>query len=160
TILSNPIFGNGALGIDLGGDGVTPNDPGDGDTGANNLQNFPVFPALSAAVSSGSSTIIQGTLDSAPNTSFLLQFFAVPVAPASGHGQGNVLLGGVTVMTDGTGQVAFRTAVSGALPLGSVISATATNLATGDTSEFSADSTSTLQFVVTNTNDSGPGSLR
>ncbi len=44
AILGNSIFSNGELGIDLGADGVTPNDVGDGDSGANNLQNFPVEP--------------------------------------------------------------------------------------------------------------------
>src|SRR5262249_30864770 len=42
-IRANSIYANSALGIDLGGDGVTPNDPGDTDTGPNNLQNYPVI---------------------------------------------------------------------------------------------------------------------
>ncbi len=49
-VSGNSVFNNVYLGIDLialGGlsDGVTPNDSGDGDTGANNLQNFPVLVA-------------------------------------------------------------------------------------------------------------------
>ena len=36
AIRRNSIFSNSALGIDLGGDGVSPNDPGDADGGANN----------------------------------------------------------------------------------------------------------------------------
>jgi hypothetical protein len=41
AILGNSILRN--IGIDLGFDGATPNDPGDADTGPNNLQNFPVI---------------------------------------------------------------------------------------------------------------------
>lgn len=40
-VAQNAIFANAAFGIDLGTDGSTPNDPGDGDTGPNNLQNYP-----------------------------------------------------------------------------------------------------------------------
>ncbi len=42
-LISNIIYGNGNLRIDLGNDGVTQNDPSDPDSGANNLQNFPVI---------------------------------------------------------------------------------------------------------------------
>jgi CSLREA domain-containing protein len=48
-ITRNSTYANGRLGIDLNGypndapDGVTPNDPGDADTGPNDLLNFPVI---------------------------------------------------------------------------------------------------------------------
>jgi titin len=77
TISGNSIHDNGGLGIDLGSDGVTVNDPGDGDVGPNSLQNYPV---LSAAFSDGISTRIQGTLDSVPATTFAIEFFSSPPA--------------------------------------------------------------------------------
>jgi len=49
AILSNFIFSNAELGIDLGSDGVTPNDKGDGDSGPNNLQNFPLLDTARSA---------------------------------------------------------------------------------------------------------------
>lgn len=45
TIENNVMFGNTGLGIDLGDDGPTANDPGDPDGGANTLQNYPEFSA-------------------------------------------------------------------------------------------------------------------
>ncbi|HET9031877.1 MAG TPA: right-handed parallel beta-helix repeat-containing protein [Dokdonella sp.] len=39
----NRMYGNGDIGIDLGSDGPTANDPGDVDEGPNRLQNFPVI---------------------------------------------------------------------------------------------------------------------
>lgn len=57
----NDIRNNGGLGIDLNGDGRTPNDGGDGDSGPNGLLNFPAFSAFSAP--GGTSAIIDVTLD-------------------------------------------------------------------------------------------------
>ena len=78
TILSNSIFGNSRIGIDLGSDGVTPNTPGSPHTGANNLQSFPV---LNEAVAfTGLSTVIAGSLNSAADATFthpvLLQYLS------------------------------------------------------------------------------------
>jgi CSLREA domain-containing protein len=83
-ILSNTIFFNSGLGIDIGGRGVTLNDPGDSDTGANYLQNFPV---LTKATSDGNVTI-EGTFNSTPNTDFLLEFFANTECDPTGFGEG------------------------------------------------------------------------
>jgi len=44
---------NGGLPIDLGGDGPTANDPGDFDTGPNNLLNYPVITASAGSTITG-----------------------------------------------------------------------------------------------------------
>src|SRR5207245_302366 len=97
SVLSNSIFANAALGIDLGPSGVTLNDPNDLDAGANNLQNFPVIATVS---SMSSSVTIHGLLNSAPSTTYLLQFFANPSAHPSGFGEGKTLLGSASVTTN------------------------------------------------------------
>ena len=43
SIRSNRFFNNGGLGIDLGNDGPDTNDNGDGDSGPNNRQNYPII---------------------------------------------------------------------------------------------------------------------
>ena len=64
TVVSNSVHSNGSIGLDLGSDLVTPNDPGDTDSGPNGLQNYPV---LDWANSSAPGTIdIRGRLSSAP----------------------------------------------------------------------------------------------
>jgi hypothetical protein len=55
-ILDNSISSNGLLGIDLGNNGVTTNDPRDPDTDANNPQNFPKL--TSATRSADGETLI------------------------------------------------------------------------------------------------------
>jgi len=72
SLSANSIFTNSGLGIDLGNDGVSPNDSGDTDTGPNNLQNFPV---LTSATFDNGNINIQGVLNSSPNASFSIEFF-------------------------------------------------------------------------------------
>ncbi len=134
SILSNSIHDNAKLGIDLGGDGVTPNTPGGPHQGANDLQNYPVL--IGAATSADSSTIF-GTLNSAASAAFLVQFFADPLPDPSGFGQGRTYLGQISVMTDPDGDASFSFVAPGDLR-GRFFTATATD-PDGNTSEFARD---------------------
>ena len=134
NIRANAIHSNGGLGIELGPAGVTPNDPGDGDAGPNNLQNFPAL--LSAIRGDPSGITVVGTLDSTPNSDFTIDFFASNVPDPTGFGEGRVFLGSTDVTTDGVGRASFTFSAGATVIAGDVISATAT-AATGDTSEFS-----------------------
>ena len=139
SILSNSIFSNGGLGIDLDSNGVTTNDTDDTDAGANNLQNFPVITSV-VGVPMTSNTIIAGTINSNPNQSFTIQCFLTDGAPASDHGEGSVLLDTKAATTDANGDGGFVCVSSNPILgqiLGQTVSATATNTATGDSSEFS-----------------------
>jgi len=115
------------LGIDLGNDGSTANDPGDGDSGANNLQNYPV---LTQAASTGPSLTVDGTLDSSPDTTFRLEFYADTYC-------GEPFLGAADVTTDGGGSASFSVPFAAAVPGGHFVTATATD-PNGNTSEFAA----------------------
>ena len=134
-ILSNSIFGNSALGIDLGDDGVTTNTPGGPHGGPNNFENFPV---LLAAITYDGRTDIKGSFNGAADEVFTLQFFADPTADPSGFGQGQTYLGQTTVTTDGSGNASFQVSLKTAASAGQFVSATATDPG-NDTSEFAAD---------------------
>lgn len=130
AIRNNRIYANTGIGIDLGNDGVTANDPGDVDTGANELQNFPVLYGAFGVI--GSSTYV-GQLNSLPNEDFQIQTYSSASAD-----QGQTFLGSTNVTTDANGVATFN--VSGPTPPGgqNFITATATHLPSGSTSEFSA----------------------
>ena len=131
TIKENSIFSNGGLGIDLTEDGVTPNDPGDTDTGVNGLQNFPV---ITSVVESSGSVEVVGTLDSLPSADYHLEFFASDTADPSHFGEGQVFLGATDVSTNASGSASFD--VTFPTTAGPRITATATD-SNGNTSEFS-----------------------
>jgi len=133
SILYNSIFSNGTLGIDLGDDGITPNDTGDGDSGLfNDLQNFPVI--TSAQFGAGTVTI-QGTLSSAPSSTYIVQFFQNTACDPSGAGEGQTFLGETTITTAASGVGTFNVTFPGVA--GGFATATATD-SLGNTSEFSA----------------------
>jgi hypothetical protein len=132
-IRGNSIHSNTSLGIDLGFNGVTPNDTGDPDTGVNNLQNFPVVLSVSTG---GGSTTAQGTLNSAPNASYIVELFANNSCDPSGNGEGQIFLGATTANTGASGNATFSATFPVQLAPGQVVTATATD-ANGNTSEFS-----------------------
>ena len=133
AILANAIFSNGSLGIDLSPAEFTPNDPGDGDTGPNGLQNFPVLASLFSAPGRIS---IQGTLSSTANMTFTLEFFSNKTCEPSDKGEGEVVIGSTMVTTEVNGETSFIAAFLDPVLIGSFITATATD-ANKNTSEFS-----------------------
>ena len=136
AILGNQIHDNGGLGIDLGNDGPTGNDAdADVDTGDNGLQNFPVI--ATAVRRADGTTRITGTLASSASAEFRVELFASIAADPAGSGEGETPLGAVNVTTDVNGQALFT--FESAVDRGSatLFSATATALASSETSEFS-----------------------
>lgn len=129
----NSIHSNGGLGIDLNDDGVTTNDPGDTDSGANDLQNFSV---ITSAIFDGTGTTISGTINSTANTSFTIDLYGNTIGDPSGFGEGQTYLGTTMCLTDSGGNGTWTLVAAGNVT-GLVLSSTATD-PTGNTSEFSA----------------------
>jgi hypothetical protein len=147
---SNAIHSNRDLGIDLSLDthipplyeGPTLNDLLDGDEGPNHLQNFPVLSPSS--IRTPALVEVWGSLDSAPLTPYRIEVFTSREAELLEVGsisflsaEGESPNGSVHVVTDATGHVDFHLVASDAAPAGDFLTATATNLLTGDTSELS-----------------------
>jgi hypothetical protein len=134
TVSQNAIFSNNGLGIDLGSDGVTTNDVGDADAGANDLQNFPV---LTSVTTSGSNTVVQGVLNSEASKSYHIELFSNNTCSSSGFGQGQFFVAATDAATDANGNASFTFIIPTASITGAVFTATATN-PNKSTSEFSA----------------------
>ncbi|HVS81721.1 MAG TPA: LamG-like jellyroll fold domain-containing protein [Pyrinomonadaceae bacterium] len=140
SVRGNSIFSNGStandLGIDLGADGITPNDAKDPDSGPNNQQNFPI---ITSAQVTGSTRTITGTLNSNVGQTFTIDFYQNSSCDTSGNGEGKTYLGSMTTAaTDSNGDVSFTFHPS-VLTIGQFVTATATNSGTPfNTSEFSA----------------------
>jgi titin len=117
AILGNSIFANGNLGIELL-------------RGGNHDQAAPV---LTSATTDGTSITVTGTLSSAANGTFTLEFFATNPDDPSGAEQ---FLGSVVVTTDADGNASFTVTFAVAIDPGWFLTATATDVA-NNTSQFS-----------------------
>ncbi|MGE5415025.1 MAG: hypothetical protein ACM3NW_12670, partial [Syntrophomonadaceae bacterium] len=113
AIRGNSIFSNSAIGIWLNGrcdtaGTPTPNDPDDSDTGANNLQNYPIISSATPMLPS-SGTHVLGTLRTTPSTTFDLDFYSNDACVPHPHDflQGKTYLGSTQVTTDGSGVAAI-----------------------------------------------------
>ncbi len=135
TIDANSIFSNGDLGIDLGANGVTANDPKDADTGPNNLQNFPL-PYYAVNETGATGTFVELNFNSAPSGTFHLEFFASGACDESGYGEGASYLGSIDKGTDPLGDAWTGVLLNSLVTPGQYITMTATDAA-GNTSEFS-----------------------
>jgi K319-like protein/Big-like domain-containing protein/NHL repeat-containing protein/6-bladed beta-propeller protein len=131
SIRINDIHGNNALGIDLGGDGVTPNHNAQniGDTGPNDLMNYPDGRVFYDAVNN--QTTVSGTLNSTNSSAATVDFYANDRGNPSGFGEGQKYLTSIT--PDSTGSFMTQP-IQGHYPF---VTATTTDKS-GSTSEFSA----------------------
>ena len=121
TITQNSIFSNVGLGIDLAPvAAVNLNDPGDGDSGANDQLNYPKMTAATTTAVTG--TVCGGCT---------VEIFKAD-AGNDAWGEGKTLVGTAEAAPDGT----FAVAVTGQVSNGDVVTSTATD-DLGNTSEFS-----------------------
>ena len=132
AFLENSIYSNGRLGIDLGADGVTANDPDDADTGPNGLQNSPV---LTDTTSIDAITKVYGYLNSAPGR-YRLEFFLNDNPDPSGSGEGQKYLGFLDLNLGSSGSNSFVATFPLQARFTQFVAATATDRA-NNTSEFS-----------------------
>ncbi|TSA24983.1 hypothetical protein D4R75_00385, partial [bacterium] len=117
TMLGNLIYSNARLGIDLGGDGTTPNKYPGGPTNplvrpaipdaVNFRVNYPTVDVATIADAQGSR--VEGYLLSWPNTRFHIEAFLNDSPDKSGFGQGKAFIGSADVVTDADSAYAWFT---------------------------------------------------
>ncbi|MEW6208427.1 MAG: choice-of-anchor D domain-containing protein [Acidobacteriota bacterium] len=131
TISQNTISGS-PIPIDLGGDGATPNDVGDGDTGPNTLINFPDNLMVTAT---GTTVTVTGQVNGPAAACSKVEIFGVTSfdTPA---GTTNIVITGVTFLAEATSNQtgAFSAIEIPASPTG-IYAATVTDCR-GNTSEM------------------------
>ena len=135
AIRHNSIFANTGIGIDLGGDGVTPNHNPPLQTGPNLTLNYPV---LDPAMAGSGSTQISGSYVGVANTMYTIELYSIDTPDPSGHGQGRTYLGSTVAGTDASGNATFSTNVSSAVSSSAKVTALAID-PNGNTSEFAAN---------------------
>jgi hypothetical protein len=134
----NSIFGNVGPGMDLGDDGLTPNDLLDADVGnGNDLQNSPVI--SSAILNAGGELVVKGTIGSAANRTYVIDFYGNTALNPAGISEGRTYLGSLSVITDAGGNGSFAGTLETPVPAGQFVTALASDASSSpfvSTSEF------------------------
>jgi hypothetical protein len=123
-IRRNSMFGNGGLGIEL-------------DPGAND--DIPT-PEVTLAVTSGTTTTVNGTFTATPNTAYTVELFSALVTDTPTTAEGRTFVGTTTLTTNASGVGTFSMTTTGTVPVGQFIVATITD-PSNNTSEFSVPRT-------------------
>jgi hypothetical protein len=117
-VINGSLGGNGGLAIDLAPAGVTPNDPGDADSGPNELLNKPLIQSAIFDPATLMTTIV-GSLAAAPSSSYEIHFYISNACDASGFGGGSRFFPLnpppiiANVGTDASGNATFSRSTSG-----------------------------------------------
>jgi hypothetical protein len=120
-ISGDTIWGNHGLGIDL----------------LHGSNHGIAAPVLTSAAAKGGSTEVKGTLSGTAGHTFRLAFFDNATCDATGFTEGKRTIGTGDVTTNASGQGSFDVIVPAAIAPGDAIGATATDLSTNESSEFS-----------------------
>ena len=163
VVRGNALYANGLQAISLArpDGGEEANDPTDDDDGPNGLQNYPL---LNSYAPSGGGTLVSGALDSRPETTYAVDFYANAACDGSGQGEGQAYLGTASVTTTASGHAQLNEALPAIPPALPFLTATATD-PSGNTSEFSpclnpsATPTVQLKRAVYEAAESVPGTV-
>ena len=126
-ITAGSIYGNSTKNVSLSGTTTLPNDPGDGDGGSNNQQNYPT---ITSVIQTGGVTQVNFTLDTSSGSTYLVQAWSNSAMgiPAGETFGGSTLLCGDCSETSGTIEIDGYV---------DNISLMATDTSSNDSSEFS-----------------------
>ena len=133
-IRGNSIYSNAMLGIDLGNDGVTPNDILDPDTGANMFQNYPRI--LSATTNAAADLVFSYDFSSVTGQTYELEFFINDSADPFGYGEGQYFLYYTNHYTASGIFTFYNKTIGATVRAGQFVTATMTD-PFGNSSEFS-----------------------
>ncbi len=142
NILQNSIHDHPSLGIDIGGDGVTPNDGNDADSGPNGRQNFPTL--TTATLIGGGNVSISSSIDSSGSPA-TIGSIRIDYFEADPTGEGMSVIGFACVAGNAFGVTTTLNAPT--VAPGDPIVATATSYSGGACSG-AADGTSEFSNVV------------
>jgi hypothetical protein len=99
-------------------------------------------PKVTTAVATSTSTLVSGSVTGTANTEYRIELFVNNISAAVNqnvsHLEGQTYVGYVNVTTNSAGKGQWAVTLPTSLATGQYVTATSTNISTGDTSEFSS----------------------